>query len=242
MVETSHKPKSWRRTHKDGRGNKIDKGGHSGNKGTKNVNDWLTRLYDDKELDVVRWQFSLFIGPYPYCGAYRSNGRGFCTRPRNWRTDGKTGRCFWHGGASTQISKEGRRNVMMAKIMNGSRSKKDISLLNPTEMKLFDDLQEMIKREYEVYDPIAISQIARLLIFQSFLMDKLEQGFNVSIESSSQEIRKWLAEYGLTPKSKATTLNIDPSGYQPWSWAKMVEEYYEKYEKNKEKEVEENGE
>jgi len=132
---------------------------------------------------------------------------------------------------------------MMKKLMNGSRSKKDISLLNPTEMKLFDDLQEMIKREYEVYDPIAISQIARLLIFQSFLMDKLEQGFNVSIESSSQEIRKWLAEYGLTPKSKATTLNIDPSGYQPWSWAKMVEEYYEKYEKNKEEEVvEENGE
>jgi len=94
-------------------------------------------------------------------------------------------------------------------------------------MKLYEDIQEMIKKEYDLDDPIAISQIARLLIFQSFLMDKMSKGFNVSIENSSQEIRKWLSEYGLTPRSK-TTMNLE--GADPGLLARVIIDVHDKME------------
>lgn len=186
-------------------------------------------LYSEKEIQKLRWCFGWLLGPY--CFSKRATSKNLCFQyaGHGTKTPGY-GRCSRHGGLST--GPKNKRLLTLNKLTKlDKRSKLDISILNPTEKKLYDDLQEMIKNEYEIEDTIAVSQIARLLIFQGFLIDKMEQGFNVSIESSSQEIRKWLSEYGLTPRSKST-LNIDTSNMPIGWWAKMVEEFDTKKREN----------
>lgn len=184
------------------------------------------KLFSDKELDKIRWQFALLLGPY--CGAYKTDGRGICRHKAGYGT--KTpghGRCRKHGGNSTGPLDK-RRMIMNKLTKLDSRSKLSTEIFNEKEMKLHEDLQEMIRSEYEITDTIAISQIARLLVFQSFLMDKMSQGFNVSIENSSQEIRKWLSEYGLTPRSKAA-INLD--GADPGLLARIIIKVHGEMEK-----------
>ncbi|HNZ60409.1 MAG: hypothetical protein BWX56_00004 [Euryarchaeota archaeon ADurb.Bin023] len=182
------------------------------------------RLFSDKELDTVRWQISWLNN---WCGSYKSHGRSICMAPRNWKTGNTNGRCKFHGGSSKHGPYDKRMITMNKLTKLDKRSKLSVDVFNEKEMKLYEDIQEMIKKEYDLDDPIAISQIARLLIFQSFLMDKMSKGFNVSIENSSQEIRKWLSEYGLTPRSK-TTMNLE--GADPGLLARVIIDVHDKME------------
>lgn len=193
------------------------------------------KLFSDKELDKIRWQFALLLGPY--CGAYKTDGTGICRHKAGYGT--KTpghGRCRKHGGSST--GPMDKRMITMNKLTKlDKRSKLSTDIFNEKEMKLYEDLQEMIRSEYEITDPIAISQVARLLIYQNFLLDKMNQGFNINIEGSSKEIRAWLESYGLTPKSR-NTFNLD--GADPGLLARVIIDVHDKMEAKRLQEEEEN--
>ncbi|KYC55260.1 MAG: hypothetical protein APG08_00391 [Candidatus Methanofastidiosum methylothiophilum] len=191
-------------------------------------------LFSEKELDKIRWQFSYLGG---YCGAYKSHGRGVCMAARNWKTGNSNGRCTFHGGSSKH-GPINKRMITMNKLTKlDKRSKLSTEIFNEKEMKLYEDLQEMIRSEYEITDPIAISQVARLLIYQNFLLDKMNQGFNINIEGSSKEIRAWLESYGLTPRSKVA-INLD--GADPGLLARVIIDVHDKMEAKRLQEQEDN--
>lgn len=194
------------------------------------------QLFTEFELDKIRWQFSYLGG---YCGAYKSHGRGVCMASRNWKTGNINGRCLFHGGSSKN-GPINKRMITMSRLTKlDKRSKLSTDIFNEKEMKLYEDLQEMIKNEYDLDDPIAISQVARLLIYQNFLLDKMNQGFNINIEGSSKEIRAWLESYGLTPKSR-NTFNLD--GADPGLLARVIIDVHGKMEAKRLQEEEENKE
>lgn len=199
---------------------KITKKSKPKNKDLLIRNHQLGGLYSEKEIQKLRWCFGWLFGPYCFSGRSTSKSYCFQVAGHGTKTPGY-GRCSRHGGCST--GPKNKRLLTLNKLTKlDKRSKLSTDIFNEKEMQLYEELQEMIKNEYEITDTIAISQIARLLVFQSFLMDKMSQGFNVSIESSSESIRKWLSEYGLTPRSKAT-LNIDTSGLGPYWFSQMIE-------------------
>ncbi len=183
------------------------------------------KLFSGKELDKIRWQFALLLGPY--CGAYKMDGRGICRHKAGYGT--KTpghGRCRKHGGNST--GPLDKRRMIMEKLTKlDKRSKLSTDIFNEKEMKVYEETVQYIKENYDINDELAISQIARLYIYQTFLMDKLKQGYNVDITSSSKVLKEWLNEYGLTPKSK-NTINLE--GADPGLLARIIMEVHEKYE------------
>lgn len=184
------------------------------------------KLFSDKELDKVRWQFALLLGPY--CGAYKTDGTGICRHIAGWGTDHPgSSRCRKHGGSSTgPIDK---RMITMNKLTKlDKRSKLSTEIFNEKELKVYEETVQLIKENYDITDELAISQIARLFIYQTFLLDKLHQGYNVSIENSSKLMKEWLNEYGLTPRSKVA-INLD--GADPGLLARIIMEVHEKYEK-----------
>lgn len=71
-------------------------------------------------------------------------------------------------------------------------------------------------------DEIGADQIAVAIVYQKcYLIPKMQQGEEVDLNPTSDNIRKWLAEYKLTPKSQdqeKITINL----------AQIIQEVHEK--------------
>ena len=84
--------------------------------------------------------------------------------------------------------------------------------LGEKEKKLYSKLYKHIMESFEI-DELAADQIALALISQKcILLPRLLSGEDIDLNQTSESIRKWLAEYRLTPKSrekeKEVTINL----------------------------------
>lgn len=204
------------------------------NPSENNQNDWNKRLFDDKELDQIRWLFSLLGN---YCGSKRAKSKSLCFARRGFKTDHEGfGRCKFHGGMSSGYATiEGKRSMILSKLRKlDPKSKLQIDIFNEKELEYYEQIRDFIKENYEVDDPLLINQISKLIVYQNFLMQRLHDGYNVDITLSSNAIRSWLSEYKLTPKSRDAQGYKDlPTGFL----ATVIENLYKSMEdEQKEKE------
>jgi|GEM_PF-3326269 len=192
-------------------------------------------LYSDKEIQKLRWCWGWLLGPYCFSGRATSSSYCFQAAGHGTNHPGKS-RCSRHGGSST--GPKNKRMMIMNKLTKlDKRSKLSTEIFNEKELKVYEETVQFIKENYDITDELAISQIARLFIYQTFLLDKLHQGYNVSIENSSKLMKEWLNEYGLTPRSKVA-INLD--GADPGLLARVIIDVHGKMEAKRLQEQEDN--
>ena len=168
-------------------------------------------VYTAKELLTIRWQFSFLFNT---CGAQRTTADSLCNRERGWGTKHyHIGRCKWHGGNSTgSKTEEGKlattRGRVKKLIKGGKYSKMSKDIWNDKEKSAYSTILSILLNEYEV-DEIGADQIAVAIVYQKyFLIPKLQSGDDVDLNPTSDNIRKWLNEYMITPKSKSAETNV----------------------------------
>jgi hypothetical protein len=183
-------------------------------------------ITDDKELNIVRWQFAWL---YNICGGQRTLEPSLCTKKAGWGTKHTgRGRCKWHAGCSTgPTSEEGkiasRRAQMISKLKTGKFSKLSKDVFREAELDMYKAIMQFLFSEFEI-DEIGADQIAVAIVYQKcYLIPKLQLGGDVDLNPTSDNIRRWLAEYKLTPKSKdaeSITINL----------AQIIQEVHDKME------------
>ena len=194
----------------------------------------MEELLTDQELERLRWAINVCL--FGLCSAYKSHNRGICYNPINWKGNMGNSRCKFHAGKNVHGPKDKRYLVMSKLTKLDKRAKLPLEVLNETEMDYYNGVVSFIKENYEIEDDMAISQVARLYTYQTILMKHLSEGKNVDPTISSNSIRSWLNEYGLTPKSRSA-LDIDTSAMPVGYLATVIMEVHEKMEREqKEKE------
>lgn len=183
-------------------------------------------MYTEKELEKIRWLFALLFG---FCGGQRTTGDSLCRRVSGHGTKHKGhGRCVYHGGCSTgPRTEEGkiasRRAQMVSKLKSGKYSKLSKDVFQGPELEMYRAVMSFVLSNFNI-DEIGADQIAVAITYQKcFLIPKLQQGENIDLNPTSDNIRKWLAEYKLTPKSQdqeKITVNL----------AQIIQEVHEKME------------
>ena len=97
---------------------------------------------------------------------------------------------------------------MKALIKGGKYSKMSKDIWNDKEKSAYSTILSILLNEYEV-DEIGADQIAVAIVYQKyFLIPKLQSGDDVDLNPTSDNIRKWLNEYMITPKSKSAETNV----------------------------------
>ena len=131
-----------------------------------------------------------------------------CTKPQGYGTNHKGyGRCKFHGGCSTGPKTEegklsSRRALMVSKLKSGKYSKLSKDVFQENELDMYKAIMSYMLSNYSV-DEIGADQIAIAIVYQKcYLIPKLQQGEDIDLNPTSDNIRKWLAEYKLTPKSQ----------------------------------------
>jgi len=146
---------------------------------------------------------------------------------------------FLHAGRSTGAkTKEGRimqkRGSMIHRVKTGKGLKCLKEVWNEDEQALYTTMMTYLLSNYEI-DEIAADQIAVAYVQRNcFLIPKMQEGGNVDLNPTSENIRKWLVEYKLTPKSKEK----DITNITNVTFDVLVERLAKK---KKEEEIEENG-
>jgi hypothetical protein len=160
---------------------------------------------DDYDLETIKWQFALLFN---ICGGQRTTKDALCTKVPGYGTKHKGhGRCKFHGGCSTgPKTTEGklasRKAQMMSKLKSGKYSKLSKDVFSGKELDLYKAIMQFMLTHYEV-DEIGADQIAIAIVYQKcYLIPKLQLGEDIDLNPTSDNIRKWLAEYKLTPKSQ----------------------------------------
>ena len=146
---------------------------------------------------------------------------------------------FLHAGRSTGAkTKEGRimqkRGSMIHRVTTGKALKCLKEVWNDEEKALYTTIMNYVLSNYEI-DELAADQIATAYVQRNcFLIPKMQEGGNVDLNPTSENIRKWLVEYKLTPKSKEK----DVTNITNVTFGVLVERLAKK---KKEEEIEENG-
>ena len=97
---------------------------------------------------------------------------------------------------------------MKALIKGGKYSKMSKDIWNDKEKSAYSTILSILLNEYDV-DEIGADQIAVAIVYQKyFLIPKLQSGDDVDLNPTSDNIRKWLNEYMITPKSKSAETNV----------------------------------
>ena len=79
---------------------------------------------------------------------------------------------------------------------------------NENEKAAYSLIISILLNEYGI-DEIGADQIATSIVYQKyFLIPKLQSGDDVDLNPTSDNIRKWLNEYMITPKSKSAETNV----------------------------------
>lgn len=178
------------------------------------------------DLGIIKWQFAWLFG---VCGGQRTMADALCTKAAGYGTKHKgRGRCKYHGGCSTgPKTAEGklasRRAQMVSKLKSGKYSKLSKDVFQENELDMYKAIINYMLSNYEV-DEIGADQIAIAIVYQKcYLIPKLQSGEYVDLNPTSDNIRKWLAEYKLTPKSQDAekiTINL----------AQIIREVHDKME------------
>ena len=91
---------------------------------------------------------------------------------------------------------------MTAKLKSGKYSKLSKDIFQGQELDMYKAIINYMLTYYQV-DEIGADQIAVAIVYQKcFLIPKLQLGEDIDLNPTSDNIRKWLAEYKLTPKSQ----------------------------------------
>lgn len=100
---------------------------------------------------------------------------------------------------------------MMSKLKSGKYSKLSKDVFQANELDMYKAIINYMLTYYQV-DEIGADQIAIAIVYQKcYLIPKLQSGEDVDLNPTSDNIRKWLAEYKLTPKSQdqeKVTINL----------------------------------
>jgi hypothetical protein len=158
-------------------------------------------ITDDKELNIVRWQFALLYG---VCGGQRTMEPSLCRMTAGYGTKHKGhGRCKYHAGCSTGArTEEGklpqRRAVIKSKTKHGGRmTKMTKEILAPNEQEAYNLIVRFFMDNYDIEEFVA-DQIALLKVYQMYYVMPNEGDPSVT----SEMMRKWAVEEKLTKKSK----------------------------------------
>lgn len=169
---------------------------------------------DNYDLETIKWQFALLFN---ICGGQRTTEDALCTKTPGYGTKHKGyGRCKFHGGCSTgPKTKEGklisRRAQMISKLKSGKYSKLCKDVFEGQQLEMYKAIMSFLFSNF-VIDEIGADQIAVAIVYQKcYLIPKAQLGEDVDLNPTSDNIRKWLAEYKLTPKSQdqeKVTINL----------------------------------
>jgi len=162
-------------------------------------------IMDNYDYEILRWQFSWL---FDICGGQRTTDPSLCHNTPGYGTKHKGyGRCKFHGGCSTgPKSEEGRitsrRALMTAKLKSGKYSKLSKDIFQGQELDMYKAIMQFLLSNFKI-DEIGADQIAVAIVYQKcYLIPKLKLGEDIDLNPTSDNIRKWLAEYKLTPKSQ----------------------------------------
>jgi len=91
---------------------------------------------------------------------------------------------------------------MTAKLKSGKYSKLSKDIFQGQELDMYKAIMQFLLSNFKI-DEIGADQIAVAIVYQKcYLIPKLKLGEDIDLNPTSDNIRKWLAEYKLTPKSQ----------------------------------------
>jgi len=91
---------------------------------------------------------------------------------------------------------------MISKLKSGKYSKLCKDVFEGQQIDMYKAIMQHLFSNF-VIDEIGADQIAVAIVYQKcFLIPKAQLGEDIDLNPTSDNIRKWLAEYKLTPKSQ----------------------------------------